>query len=117
MTPTRVPWRAISRERHVPAEREAAWAALLGVLGPEEGEPLSVEAPWRHVRRIRIDGVDRTEVAVVLRDDGPESHLAWAAGTTAEGPAADELLDRLAAEGEALLVAVAAAAGGRAGDG
>ena len=45
---------------------------------------------------------------MTLRDDGPECHLAWCAGLTAEvdDTTADALLDQLAADGEELLARV-----------
>jgi hypothetical protein len=94
------------RERHVGAPRESTWAVLMASLG-ENPADLSVEPPWRHVRRHAVDGVERCETTVCLRDDGAECHLAWCAGTTAEGERADRLLADLAREAEALLEEVA----------
>ncbi len=102
MTPTPVPWRTVMRERHVQATREATWDRLVSVLGADDGD-LSVEPPWRHVRRRAVPGVERCETTVALRDDGPECHVAWSAGTTAEGDEAEALLADLALEGERLL--------------
>jgi len=106
-----VPWRTTMRERGVDAPRDATWAALLAEVGADPGD-LSVEPPWRHVRRRAVDGVERCELTVTIRDDGRTCHLAWCAGTTAEDVEADRLLADLAVEGEALLVAVAARAEG-----
>lgn len=96
------------RERHLPVPREAAWAALLAVLGRDDGD-LSVEAPWRHVRRRTVPGVDHCEQTVTLRDDGDECHAAWCAGLAApaEDAGAGAALDGLAAEGESLLADLA----------
>lgn len=99
------------RERHAAAPRPAAWSALLDEL-PREGEDLSVEPPWRHVRRLPSPPGTLVETTVALRDDGDECHLAWAAGTSVEGDEGEELLDRLATEGEALLARVVAAVEG-----
>ena len=100
------------RERHLPALRAAAWAALVDHLGDEDAD-LSVEPPWRHVRRLSVPGVERAEQTLTIRDDGDECHLAWCIGLTAEvdDPAADALLARLGAEGESLLDEVAARLG------
>ena len=105
--PPTVPWRTAMRERHVAAPREATWAVLLDLLGSSPDD-LSVEPPWRHVRRLTVPGVDGVETTVTLRDDGSECHLAWCAGLSAEvdDSAADALLDQLAADGEELLVRV-----------
>ena len=102
--PLTVPWRTAMRERHVAAPREAAWVVLLHLLGSSPPD-LSVEPPWRHVRRLTIPGVEHGETTVTLRDDGPECHLAWCAGLAAEvdDTTADALLDQLAADGEELL--------------
>jgi hypothetical protein len=77
---------------------------LLGLLGPAT-EDLSVEPPWRHVRRLAVGGIDRVEQTVTLRDDGPTSHAAWCVGLAAEpdDPAADRALAELAQAGEQLL--------------
>ena len=82
------------RERHVVAPREATWAVLLDVLGSSPDD-LSVEPPWRHVRRLTASGIEGVETTVTLRDDGPECHLAWCAGLTAEvdDTTADALLE------------------------
>jgi hypothetical protein len=104
-----IPWRTTMRERHVAAPRARAWEALLAQLGEDEGD-LSVEPPWRHVRQVMVDGVDRAETTVAIRDDGAESHLAWCAGTTADDDEADRLLAGLADEAEGLLATVAEAA-------
>lgn len=106
-----VPWRTTMRERAVGAPRDTAWKALLAEVGRDPGD-LSVEPPWRHVRRRAVDGVERCELTVTIRDDGPTCHLAWCAGTTAADVEADRLLADLAVEGEALLAAVAARAEG-----
>ncbi len=115
--PTAVPaptWRAVSRERHVAGTRDAAWAALDGrPLSPRVEADLSVEPPWRLVRSVAADEVERCEVAVTIRDDGGECHLAWSAGAATAGvdePVLDALLDELATHGQALLTAVADAA-------
>lgn len=99
------------RERPLAVPRATAWAALLEQLGTE-ADDLSVEAPWRHVRRRRVEGVNRVEQTVTIRDDGDQCRLAWCVGLTAEldDPTADDLLARLGDEGEALLAAVAEAA-------
>jgi hypothetical protein len=99
------------RERHVPAPRTATWSALLRLLGPD-ADDLSIEPPWRHVRRRTVPGIDRCETTVTVRDDGAECHLAWSAGLTAEAddPVAGAVLADLAAEGERLLAAAARAA-------
>jgi hypothetical protein len=96
------------RERHVDAPRDQVWNRLLVALGPDEGD-LSVEPPWRHVRRRAVPGVELCETVVTLRDDGAECHVAWCAGTTAEGGEADVLLAGLAIEGEELLERVGGA--------
>ena len=108
--PAVVPWRTTMRERHLPVPRAAAWAAVLDQLGTE-ADDLSVEPPWRHVRRLTIPGGERAEQTLTIRDDGAECHLSWCAGLTAEldDPAADALLARLGDDGESLLAAVAAA--------
>jgi hypothetical protein len=106
---TPVPWTAASRERHVTAPREVAWEALLGELGTDPGD-LSVEPPWRHVRSHDVGEGRLCQTTVAIRDDGAECHLAWCAGTSVEGDEAVALLDRLAAEGEALLDSVATTA-------
>jgi hypothetical protein len=92
------------RERHVAAPRAASWAVLLDLLGSGPDD-LSVEPPWRHVRRLTLPGIERGEATVTLRDDGPESHLAWCAGLSADvdDTTAGALLDQLAADGEELL--------------
>jgi hypothetical protein len=92
------------RERHIPAPRERTWAVLLDLLGAT-ADDLSIEPPWRHVRRIDVPGFERCETTVTLRDDGPECHLAWCAGLAAEvdDTTADAALVRLAIDGEALL--------------
>ena len=102
--PPAVPWRTTMRERHVAAPRDATWAVLVDLLGAGPDD-LSVEPPWRHVRRLTVPGVELCETTVTLRDDGPACHLAWCAGLTAEvdDTAADVLLDQLAADGERLL--------------
>lgn len=110
VTAPAVPWRTTMRERHLRAPRATAWAALTDLLGTDPGD-LSVEAPWRHVRRRPVPGVERCETTVTLRDDGDECHAAWSAGTTAEAGEADDLLTALADEGAALLDRVAAAVG------
>jgi hypothetical protein len=92
-------WCTIMRERHVAAPRPRTWSALLAHGGEEEGADLSVEPPWR-----RVGQRDGVQLTVAIRDDGPESHLVWCAGS------ADVPVDDLAARGEALLAAVAAAA-------
>ncbi|HEY8059264.1 MAG TPA: hypothetical protein VID94_10955 [Acidimicrobiales bacterium] len=106
--PPAVPWRTTMRERPVAAPRDTTWAVLLDLLGSGPDD-LSVEPPWRHVRRLTVPGVELCERTVTLRDDGPACHLAWSAGLTAEvdDTAADALLDRLAADGEQLLERVA----------
>jgi hypothetical protein len=108
--PPVVPWRTTMRERHLPVPRDAAWVAALERLGTDAGD-LSVEPPWRHVRRLRVPYVERVEQALTIRDDGAECHLAWCVGLTAEAddPAADALLTRLGTEGETLLDEVAGA--------
>jgi hypothetical protein len=103
---TPAPWTATSQERHLAAPREAAWRALLRELGTDPGD-LSVEPPWRHVRSVDVGEGRLCQTTVAIRDDGDECHLAWCAGTSVEGDEAVALLDRLAAEGEALLDAVA----------
>lgn len=105
--PPAVPWRTTMRERHVAAPRDATWAVLLDILGSSPDD-LSIEPPWRHVRRLPVPGVELCETTVTLRDDGPECHLAWSAGLSAEvdDTAAAVLLDRLAADGEQLLARV-----------
>lgn len=105
--PAVVPWRTTMRERHLPVPRHAAWAALLEHVGTE-ADDLSVEPPWRHVRRLAVPGIDRVEQTVTIRDDGAECHLSWCIGLTAElgDPSADSLLARLGDDGEALLDAV-----------
>lgn len=105
--PPTVPWRTAMRERHVAAPREATWAVLLALLG-SSADDLSVEPPWRHVRRQTVPGVEGVETTVTLRDDGPECHLAWCAGLAAEADdsVAGALLDQLAADGEELLARV-----------
>ncbi|MET0805399.1 MAG: hypothetical protein ABW009_16030 [Acidimicrobiales bacterium] len=102
-----VPWRTAMRERHVAAPQEATWAVLLDLLGSSPDD-LSVEPPWRHVRRLTVPGIERGETTVTLRDDGPECHLAWHAGVAAEpdDSIVDALLDQLAADGEELLARV-----------
>jgi len=99
------------RERHLPVPRATAWTALLGQLGAD-ADDLSVEAPWRHVRHLAVEGIDRVEQTLILRDDGDECHLAWCVGLTAEldDPAADATLVRLGEVGEGLLDAIAEAA-------
>lgn len=108
--PAVVPWRTTMRERHLPVPRDAAWAALLERLGTE-GDDLSVEPPWRHVRRLATEDIDRVEQTLTIRDDGAECHLSWCVGLTAtlDDPTADAVLARLGDEGEALLDAVAEA--------
>jgi len=98
------------RERPLAVPRSTAWTALLEQLGTG-ADDLSVEPPWRHVRRLRVDGLDRVEQTVTIRDDGDQCHLAWCVGLTAEvdDPAADALLARLGEDGDALLDAVAEA--------
>jgi hypothetical protein len=91
--PAVVPWRTTMRERHLPVLRAAAWAALLDHLGDEDAD-LSVEPPWRHVRRLSVPGVERAEQTLTIRDDGDECHLAWCIGLTAE---VESLLDEVAA--------------------
>ena len=105
--PPTVPWRTAMRERHVAAPREAAWAVLLDLLGSGPDD-LSVEPPWRHVRRLTLPDIERGEATVTMRDDGLECHLAWCAGLTAEvdDTTADALLDQLAADGGELLARV-----------
>jgi hypothetical protein len=104
------PWRTTMRERHLGVPRDAAWARLVEQLGTNAAD-LSVEAPWRHVRRLTVPGVDRVEQTLTIRDDGEECLLAWCVGLTAEvdDPAADALLARLGDDGEALLDQLAAA--------
>lgn len=89
------------------ALRTAAWAALGDLLGPDEDD-LSVEPPWRRVRRQAVPGIDGCETTVTLRDDGAECHLAWSAGLSAEvdDATADAVLVQLAADGERLLADV-----------
>jgi len=98
------------RERHVPVPRAATWAALLDQLGTE-ADDLSVEPPWRHVRRLATEDVEQVEQTLTIRDDGAECHLAWCVGLSAEldDPAADAVLARLGDGGEALLATVATA--------
>jgi hypothetical protein len=106
--PAVVPWRTTMRERHLPAPRRTAWAALVGHLGTD-ADDLSVEPPWRHVRRLAVPGLERVEQTVTIRDDGDECHLAWCVGLTADGDdrLADAALARLGDEGAAVLAAVA----------
>jgi hypothetical protein len=96
-----------SLERHVRAPRERTWAALLQRLEVAgggyvvEGDPapggvgavlhlrlgagpplvetvLSFEPPWRRTYRVEGEtGLDLYEGTFLVRDDGPESHLAW----------------------------------------
>ena len=105
--PTAVPWRTTMRERHVAAPRDVTWGVLVDLLGSGPDD-LSIEPPWRHVRRRTVPGVELCETTVTLRDDGPECHLAWSVGLTAEvdDTTADVLLDQLAADGEELLARV-----------
>ena len=109
-SPAVVPWRTTIREHHLPVPRSTAWAALLGQLGAD-ADDLSVEPPWRHVRRLAVEGIDRVEQTLTLRDDADECHLAWCVGLAAEldDPAADAALARLGERGEVLLVTVATA--------
>ncbi len=106
--PAVVPWRTAMRERHLTVPRDAAWAAVLAHLG-DDPDDLSVEPPWRHVRRLEVDGMERAEQTLTIRDDGDECHLAWCVGLTAEvdDPDADATLARLGEDGETLLDAVA----------
>ena len=108
--PAVVPWRTTMRERHLSVPRDVAWAVVIAHLGEDPGD-LSVEPPWRHVRRLAVAEVERVEQTVTIRDDGEECHLAWCVGLTAEvdDPGADALIARLGADGEALLDAVARA--------
>lgn len=108
--PAVAPWRTTMRERHLTVPRDAAWAAVLAHLGDDPGD-LSVEPPWRHVRRLAGPGVERVEQTLTIRDDGNECHLAWCVGLTAEvaDSGADALIARLDADGEALVDGVARA--------
>lgn len=107
--PAVVPWRTTMRERHLAVPRRAAWDTLAEQLGSDAGD-LSVEPPWRRVRRLTVPGVERVEQTLTIRDDGPECHVAWCVGLTAEvdDPAADALLARLGGEGQTLLDELAA---------
>ena len=107
--PVVVPWRTTMRERHLPVPREVAWAAVVEHLGTAVDD-VSVEPPWRHVRRLTLPGMERVEQTLTIRDDGDECHLAWCVGFSAEvdDPAADVLLTRLGDDGETLLDELAA---------
>ena len=106
--PAVVPWRTTMRERALPVSRATAWAALVEELETDVDD-LSVEPPWRHVRRLRVPGLERVEQTVTIRDDGEACHLAWCVGLTAaqDDPAGDAALVRLGEHGQAFLAAVA----------
>ncbi len=106
VTPTPLPWRTAMRERHTAMPRQTAWDLLLAELGTDPGD-LSVEPPWRHVRNHDVGEGALCQTTVALRDDGAQCHLAWCVGTSVEGDEADALVERLTAEGEALLDRVA----------
>lgn len=69
-----------SVEQHIERPRSAVWEELLAVVDSEfaDARKLSVEPPWR----LCVDMADQepdldfVQVTWVLRDDGPQCHLA-----------------------------------------
>lgn len=61
--------------------RDDVWAHVAEMVASAfpEARPLSVEAPWRYVYKMPEGsrGLGLWQGTVLLRDDGPTSHVAW----------------------------------------